>query len=345
MAGRPKTRARLQATTAAASQIPDAITEPKGNARTRADTPARARGFVGQGARGAVDAAAAGHLQDLARQLRIGTTVRIERIRPSWASGWLEDLTLSQGGYGELLEHLQEEYGGKKYRLTVLLPNGSPGFEATQDIAGPPLDEGSEVDRDEWNGQPGKRERERARERNAIPAAATTPTQGLDAVALVKLMLEMQAAGAERTERAMAQLATQNRETLQSVLQVREVERGPNLVEQLGELEQAKRALDRMGRVFGAADRPSGEAGADDVMSGAMKEATKHFLGNVLASEFAGKPGAGAPPQRPPVRAAPPQSGLRPAAPQRPQGVRPRPTRAHPSGIPDALLAGHKRAG
>jgi len=342
MAGNPKKRARQQA--AAQGAIPDALTEPKGNTRARPDAPVRARGFVGAGARGAVDAAAAGHLNELARQLRIGTTVRIERIRPSWASGWLEDLTLSQGGYGELLEHLQEEYGGKKYRLTVLLPNGSPGFEATQDIAGPPLDEGSEIDRDEWNGQPGKRERERTRERNAIPAAATTPAPapGLDAVALVKLMLEMQAAGAERAERAMRELATQNRETLQSVLQVREVERGPNLVEQLGELEQAKRALDRMGRVFGAAERPSGEAGDDDVMSGAMKEATKHFLGNVLASEFAGKAGA---PQRPPARAAPPQSGPRPAPPLRPQGVRARPTRAHPSGIPDALLAGHKRAG
>jgi len=339
MAGRPKTRARLQA--AAQGGIPDALTEPRANARARADAPARARGFVGANARGAVDAAAAGHLNELARQLRIGTTVRIERIRPSWASGWLEDLTLSQGGYGELLEHLQEEYGGKKYRLTVLLPNGSPGFEATQDIAGPPLDEGTEIDRDEWNGQPGKRERERARERNAIPPAATTPAAAaaLDPVALVKLMLDMQRDGAERAEKSMRQIAEQNREMMQSVLQVQQGREAPNLVQQLGELEQAKRALDRMGRVFGAADRSSDDDD-DGVMSGAMKEATKHFLGNVLASEFAGRGGA---PQRPPQRAPAPASGPRPVPSPRPQNVRNRPTGTHPGGIPDALVSGQHR--
>lgn len=349
MAGRPKKRAREQA--AALGGIPDALTTPEA---TRAGAGARAReapplrrggGYLGAQTRGAADTAAATELNTLARALRPGTQVRIERVRPSWAAGWIEDLTLDQGGIGELYEHLQEEWGGKTYRCTVLLPNGAPAFESRIEIAGPPMHEGSEVDRDEWNGQPGKRERERERERNAVPPAATTPApSGFDPIALVKLMMDMQNSGAERAERTMREIATQNREMLQSAITVREGGGGErtSLVQQLGELEQAKRALDRMGRVFGAAERTSGEAGEDDLLGGAMREATKHFLGNVMASEFAGKVSATAPTQRP---APPPRSGPRPVPAPRAPSVRQRPTVTHPSGIPDALVSGQKRAG
>lgn len=359
MAGRPKTRARAEAAAAAAGgDIPDALTQPnaRARARTREPPPIPVRsGGVGPGARNAADSAAATQLAGLATALRPGALVRIERVRPSWAAGWIEDLTLDLGGLGELYEHLQEEWGGRSYRCTVLLPNGAPGFESRIEIAGPPLDEGTEIDRDEWNGNPGKREREaRAARETRIPNARSSSSDpgAFDALAWMKLLLDMQEKQAERSEKAMRELVTssaaQNQGLIEAMLESRTAERGPNLVQQLGELEQAKRALDRMGRVFGAADRSADGAGEEDVMAGAMKEATKHFIGNVMASQFAGNMGA---PQRPAAPAAPPQRAPAPPAGPRPvparaaSQVRQRPTRAHSSGIPDALVSGQRRTG
>lgn len=359
MAGRPKTRARREAA-AAPGDIPDALTAPGPNARTRARTreaPALhvRPGGVGPGVRSAADSAAAGQLAGLAQALRPGALVRIERVRPSWAAGWIEDLTLDLGGLGELYEHLQEEWGGRSYRVTVMLPNGAPGFESRIEIAGPPLDEGTVIDRDEWNGNPGKREREAREARERIPNARSSSSDtggGLDALAWVKLLLDTQEKAAERTEKAISQLVTtsaaQNQDLIDAMLQARTAERGPNLVQQLGELEQAKRALDRMGRVFGAADRSADGAGDDGLMSGALREATKQFVGNVMASQFAGSMGPAqrpAAPAAPPGRAPAPAARPRPVPQQPPSQVRQRPTRPHSSGIPDALVSGQRRAG
>lgn len=359
MAGRPKTRARREAA-AATGDIPDALTQATPNARARVRTreapplPLRAGG-VGMGARNAADQAAAGQLAGLATALRPGALVRIERVRPSWAAGWIEDLTLDLGGLGELYEHLQEEWGGRSYRCTVMLPNGAPGFEGRIEIAGAPLEEGTPIDRDEWNGQPGKREREARAARERVPNARSSndqPPGGFDALAWMKLLLEMQRDQADRSEKAMRELVTtsaaQNQDLIDAMLQARTAERGPSLVAQLGELEQAKRALDRMGRVFGAADRSAEPAGDDDLMSGAVKEAAKQFVGNVIASQFAGNTGPQTPPARPgapPPRAPAPPAAQRPASARPASQVRQRPTRSHSSGIPDALVSGQRRAG
>jgi len=115
MAGRPKRRAQLEQQSLS-TPIPDALSTPEpmrapapARARMReAPTPIRRGGYLGASSRAAADSAAATELNGLAQALRPGAQVRIERVRPSWAAGWIEDLTLDVGGLGELYEHLQE---------------------------------------------------------------------------------------------------------------------------------------------------------------------------------------------------------------------------------------------
>lgn len=328
--------------------IPDALSAPDGSPPTRAPAHARtsSKGYAGVQARHTVDSAAAGQLGELARELRVGTTVRIERTRPSWAAGWLEDLTIDRGGFADLLEHVQEEYGGKRYRVTVLLPNGQPGYEATLSVAGPPLDQGEVIDRDEWNGQPDKRRNERDRTRNAIPAAATSAqpaTPASELVPLFRLMLEQTTAGHERQMTAVRELvstsAAQNQELIQAIVEARTTEtRGQSLAGQLDELAQAHRAVSRIGKMFGAAAPAAAPAeGEDDVVTQAVREAGKDFIASVIRSEFmpGGQPQRGAAPARQP------RQPLNPRAAQPGSQVRQKPT---PS-IPDAMShPGHNAA-
>lgn len=308
--------------------------------RTRASAPPRPRGFLGVSTKAAADSTFAGQLTELARHLRPSTVVRIERVRPSWCAGWIEDLALDEGNLSELYEHLAEEWGGKSYRITVLLPNGAPAFEARIEIAGPPLEEGSPIDREEWAGQPGKRDRERREAREAIPSAARTRNPeggGFDVIALLKLLMDTQKDANDRQIAAMRELQTtsaaQNQGLIEAMLEARSAERGPTLVQQLSELGEAKRAIDRMGRVFGAADRSEAKPDDDDLLGGAVKEAAKSFLGNVITSELASRAG----PAVAPSRAQPPSPNRNASR------VRGRPTPSHLRPIPDALLAGHRR--
>lgn len=348
MAGRPKRRAREQA----AGEIPDALSAPD-SAPTHAGAHARAgargnpsKGYAGVQARHVVDTAAAGQLGELAGVLRVGTTVRIERVRPSWAAGFLEDLTLDRSGIGELLEHLQEEYGGKRYRVTVLMANGQPGYEASISIAGPPLDQGELIDRDEWNGQPGKRERERDRARNAIPHAATSahpPTPIGELVPLFELMLRQNTGASDKQMAAVQKLvetsAAQNQELIQAIVESRtQVERGKSLAGQLGELAEAHRAVTKIGRMFGAAAPAAPEAAdEEDVVSQAVREAGKDFIASVIRSEF--MPGAKG--RQQPQQPAPARRPLNPRPVQAASQVRQRPT----TSIPDAMShPGHNAA-
>lgn len=275
---------------------------------------------------------AASSLAQFAAGLRAGVAVRIERTRPTWAAGWIEDVTLESGGLGELYQYLREEWGGKTYRVQVLLPNGAPAYEGRIEIAGLPLWEGEPIDRSEWNGDPGRRERERREDQNrTIPPARTRNEGGADLglgaggmIELFKLIMKTQADANDRQISAMRTLqetaAAQNQDLISAMLESRRPNSGPSLVQQLGELEQAKRALDKMGRVFGAAERSEP---ADDGMGSVLNEAAKEMFKSALVNEIA--PKIGTQPKR--------HSTQQPAPISRPSHVRPVRT---PGTIPNA---------
>jgi hypothetical protein len=357
MAGNPKRRAR-EAQQAAA--IPEALTENQAtNARThdvRAHSrmPPRPHGRepsyanVGPQARAHGDHAYTGEMRELAAMLRPGVACRVERLKPTWAAGWICDLTLDTGSLGELYEELSEEWGGKSYRVTVLYPNGAPAYECRLEVSGPPRNEGRKIVRDDFEGNP--------RQPNPAPApAAPGPSQDLGGIlGIFQLIMDTNARATDAQMQAMRELsersAAQNQGLIEAMLEARTSEnRGGSFAAQLGELMEANRAIERVKRNFGAAATPTegSEGGDDDPLQGAVKEATSAFFKNVIASEFSKRsPGIAAravqrqappTPQRAPRPApkAPPPSSPRP----RPQMVRPPAQRPVNSGgdIPEAV--------
>jgi hypothetical protein len=301
-------------------------------------------GSVGAQTRAAADAAAAGEIGQLARVMRPGVSVRVERTRPSWCAGWIEDVVLHAGTVSELLEYLQEECGGRTYRCSVLLPNGLVAFESVVHVAGKPLHEGRPIDRDEWNGErsssssSSNARRDQPRQRNSDAAEMG----GM--LGFLKLFVDMQRDSTKVQVEQMRELAKnlgENNTKILSALQAKQTNNPPaTLAGQLGELLEGARAIEKAKRMFGAAAPRQSNGGDDDeedgdVMKGAMKEAMKHFLGNAIASNFTKRPQGQGGPQRRPM----PQQ-RRPNGP--PPQVRHRPTVADSSGIPDALQSGHK---
>jgi hypothetical protein len=300
---------------------------------------------VGSQTRAAADTAAAGEIGQLARVMRPGVSVRVERTRPSWCAGWIEDVVLHAGTVSELLEYLQEECGGRTYRCSVLLPNGQIAFESVVHVAGKPLHEGRPIDRDEWNG-------ERSSSSSASNSRRDQPRQRNGEMGtmfeVMKMFVDMQKDATKTQVENMRELTKnlgdQNTKVL-NALQAGGKSNGPtSLAGQLGELLEGARAIEKAKRMFGAAaprERNQGDDDDDDgdVMKGAMKEAMKHFLGNAIASNFTRKtPTQGAPQRRP--QGGPMTQQRRPNGP--PSHVRHRPTGGDSSGIPDALQSGHK---
>lgn len=149
MAGSPQKRARR----AAARGEP--LNAPAHDAHTPARAPAPARAYQaatppGPATRATVDQLGADQLADLAAALQPGVTVRVERTRPTWCAGWVEELDLEAAGLGELYEYLADEHGGLAYRVTALHHDGKPLYTAQLRVAGPPREHGTAINRRQW---------------------------------------------------------------------------------------------------------------------------------------------------------------------------------------------------
>lgn len=174
MAGQPKTRAKKAAQ--AAGDIPEAREEDSAPARDttarhthartrtrapRAPTPrvsanstaAPASVDAGPQVRARIDQHRAGIVEALQRELAPGMVVRIERTRPTWCAGYLEDWQLEEGTLGELFEYIREEHGGQRYTLSVLSPNGVPLIQMSQPFSGPPRQQGRPINRAQWDAE------------------------------------------------------------------------------------------------------------------------------------------------------------------------------------------------
>jgi hypothetical protein len=274
MAGTPKKRDRQLATLLREQGIdPDALrtvspgVEPlepgapgatRAHARARAPVHAReARSFpMGAETRRAVDVRTADDLQALAAQLSPGFTLRIERLRPVWAAGWVEDYPIDDGSLAAVLEYLRDEHGGQVYRGTVLGADESQLYVCKIPVAGPPRRRGRVVTRDAWEGNPSESAAGAAASPVAAPAAA--PASQLSD--LIALLDAVQRQNTERQEvtlgavREMVQGTQRSQAELLAALAARGNGNGAgeSLHERLQELIQASQAIDELREVIGS---------------------------------------------------------------------------------------------
>lgn len=304
MAGQPKTRARREA-------IPEAIDVPlagahagahHAGARTGARTPDRERdrapasgGRPGPATRGYADQRAAGQMADLDEGLGQSVVVSIERLRPRWCAGWLEDADADPANLGELREYIADEWGGSAYRLTI------NGEERALKIAGPPKAEGRRVYREDW-------ENERAPGRTAQPAQSQQPPQESTMINLLSLVMsegresrnavldsvkEMQAMGANNIQNLLSQLSA-NREQAQA---------STSFGAQVAELRQGMAAVKELKDDI-AEDAPEPPEPTEDI---GIRGHAERSLVDAITARFVGpSPTAQAPTQG---QAAPPPNG------------------------------------
>jgi hypothetical protein len=311
MAGRPKRRA-LQAVAAPLGEIPEALSGASTgthDARAHERTGPRARphprpvqaSAPGPITRGVADQTAGSELAELARLLRPGTTVRLERMRPSWCAGWLEDIELEAGGMRDLYDHVRNEWGGQRYRMQVLMPSGQVAFTSSLNISGPPLHEGRRIDRDEWEGY-GSSSRRANPQAQQQRAPAKDDLTGI--LGVFKLIMDTQSESTKQSLESVRELvrnsAAQNQDLIEALAN-RDGERAgrTSLREQLGEIVEATQAIEGVRKVLGGGRQSnSREPNKDDPMQEALREATKHFIGGAMGSIFTRKQGS--PAQRPP---------------------------------------------
>jgi len=337
MPGQPKTRARKEAarraraatehspTPTPVDEIPDAlpsraraqagahharesvprIDERKPNAPRALRSP-----LIGASTRAAVDGAQADTMLRLASLIRPGVSIRIERVRPTWAAGWIEDYPTDVTGdaLGDLFEHLRDEHGGQLYRLTILAPGEQPLYVGAQAIAGPVRVAGRSTGRDAFELATQKPTVERApsSSSSAEPFPMGAVIQGF--VSFMQTMMGQQEKAAQLQIEAVRDMVRssqkQGSDLANAVLAHRADERDQRgLAGQVTELLEGMEAVDKVRKRFGAARSSNAEPDGDE-MSGVLKEAAKSFLGNVMGSVASQRASqhAAAPPARRVVR-------------------------------------------
>lgn len=309
--------------------LPEAKADPRPATRARARgmryrEPAQAARPGGTRVRQAADSAEAQSLTQLSKVLKPGHKLRITRLRPSWAAGWIEDYLLDAGDdLTSIYEYLREEYGGVKYEVMVLA-GSTPLYEASIPVAGPPRDRGKVINRDVWEGISSS---------SSTPATVERTSNDSGGLAMVTTFAKMFIDSQQRATDAQLQSvremvnATQRStgELATAVLENRERgDRRQSLGAQLNEVVEATRAVERVKKAIGATGvTRTGAAEEPDDMRELGREATRFFMRNVL--EGMGGPGKGGPRQN---ASSGPQGQLRRI--QRSPGV----------GVPTAQAAG-----
>ena len=297
----------------------------------------------GSETRRSVDYQNASELERLAFVLRPGVPVRVERTRPHWCAGVVETyFTLESGRLDELIDYLRDEWGGQVYRVTVLQPHGAPAFESRLTVCAPPRSEGRRIYRDTWAGESEESDEDERpthrKKRTSNPEPTRSPAGPSTFGELRELLAMMQAMHADASGKSLdavrdiiANTRAEKEQLIQAVTEMRTQEaRSGSLVDQLGEFMTAQRALESVGKAFGAARGREENPGEDDLMKGALKEAAKSFLGGAISSHFTKK--------RPNTQA----NAAAPARPPAPARARPAQIPSQMPAIPDAEVAGQK---
>jgi hypothetical protein len=300
MAGQPKTRARkaIAAAISAGIDLQNASITDIASAQPlpTATSYARARGKPtasplpiaanpaayqpGPAIRSTADNLQADQLSHFAAALRPGIALSIERIKPPWCAGWLEEYSPENGTIGELFEYISSEYGGQSYRLTVRHLDGRPLYETKLQIAGKPRERGKPIDRDAWEGN--------ARAA-ASPATPTTAAAAAPDTQLVLKMLDLAQANADRVLEAVEKIGQANSGQIARLIDtiVESRENTANRQGFLGSLKEVVDASEALSQVKGllGSDAPTAGAPPDE---DALKMVSREFLRNVAASTAQG---------------------------------------------------------
>jgi hypothetical protein len=345
MAGNPLRRKRaLEAATRAAQAagvatdqpvqtIPDATTagEP---ARARAPAPARAgqprQAFhttapqhpAGPEARRVIDNRDASDIENFQAQLTPNMTVRIERMRPSWAAGWIDDVQLETNQVAELFDYLRNEHGGQLYRAQLLGRDGRILYQTKIPIAGPVRRDGRVCTRDQWEGI---EEPKRAADNPQRTAAAANSGE-VTPLALLSLFLQNQSTSMAAVTKAVEKMGEQTEKqvtTLVNAVLHRDdtKQSAQTLGQQLKDFAQTSKAVQQISEALGGGKAPPPPAAAE---VDPIRQATAEILKEAIRNEMGNRRGA----QRPP------QQQQRPQQQQAPQPQQQQPRAAGNGGAP-----------
>jgi hypothetical protein len=180
--------------------------------------------------------------------------VQIERLRPLWAAGWVENVALDMADPGAIREHVATQWGGQDYLLTVLAADGSPVQEHKLRIAGPPRDQGRLVHRERFEGEPPPQPQ------HAPPAPAAPPIDMLGMLQLVMNESRESRNATQETVAAMAEAHHKNQaELLATIAESRaEAQAQTGLVGQLREFTAATREVDKIKTQLGGGAEAGG---------------------------------------------------------------------------------------
>lgn len=350
MAGRPKARLRDLTTKLEAAGIDPATLETpapphvrpvtdggdveslRASARTRArTTPTDARPMnVGPHTRSSVDTRTSDDLEALAQQMRPNLIARIERLRPTWAAGWIEDYPIDTGELGELLAYVRDEHGGANYKITILSPDQTVLYTSRIPIAGMPRKRGRELPRARWDGsddEPGPRAA--LRDAETREPRQTNGTSANDLAALVTALGSVMGGGNRdhvlEAVREMTQTTQkQTSDLIAAVLATRSAERqSTGLVGQLREVVQATAGIRELREALAEdAPEPREEGAERSSTTRLMETAAMEMLRQGIANDAARQQAQQQrPPQRPAVRMRPTMRRQPP-----PNGSQPPPT-------------------
>jgi hypothetical protein len=228
-------------------------------------------------------------MRKLAALIKPGVSVRIERVRPTWAAGWIEDYPTEATGdaLGDLYEHLRDEHGGQLYKLTILAPGEQPLYVGAQAIAGPVRVSGRATGREafELSTKPVAERAPSSGSSEPFPIGAMVTAFG----SLMQMMMGQQREAAQMQIDAVRDLVKssqkQGSDLANIVLNRREDEREQRgLAGQVTELLEGMEAVDQVRKRFGATRSSNGSEASGDPMQGVLGEAAKGFLSNVMTS-------------------------------------------------------------
>jgi hypothetical protein len=316
MAGTPQKRARREQLAAAAKHVlgvnPAELVEPTnvrplspamdaqrlGVAPTQAPARAGAREAralqPGRMQHQAVDAEAVAQMADFASVLSPECVVRVERLRPSFAAGIVEDVMLDSGELAELIEHVREEHGGQRYKLTLLSANGTALSTSKLNIPGAPRAEGRVRRRGYWVDGDERKENATAQQVVASPNDAFASLSSV-VTALAEAMrpppqqnVGMDIIGAVR------EIAKSNSEQVGGLVRAlasTTAHRGGGITEQLGEVLNMHRAIGKLREAI-SDDAPPPRDDEPRESEGLFQGALKQAVGSIVAQGLANTMGA-----------------------------------------------------
>jgi hypothetical protein len=276
----PDAVAAARAITNAAAPAPSGV-ESLNATHQRADAraPARARAHahareapraqpkaapLGAATRNQLDQRLAGDIAHLASQLRTGHTLRLERLRPTWAAGWVGEIMIDDHDVGGLMEYIAQEHGGQQYRGVLVNEDDVVLLTVRIPIAGPPRRRGRETPRHIWEGVHDERAtttHATMQQPTVVQASPSIDVAGL-AGAFAQIVTAIGGIGGRGDHQvldAVREMATQsqqsNRELVNAVLTARTQDNNrQTLATQLQDFKRTANAIEEIREVFGAAD-------------------------------------------------------------------------------------------